>query len=216
MHLFDSDKYTNLLYYISLSSNEIREAISLYRLEFPQERNQVVEWKMKLPAFVDTFYNTLIVHKKVPSQKEFIQNYFVFNKSFFEQLNRSDLESGIKARAARTYPSLVRDIYFNQYISEHLGTKCQVIYNTKLDIEEGIDLMIITRKNNYGICFFTQTQRGFIGRTKKTSRHTKFDNVKYIEMPLDFKGSVKAGEFFLYGEKEFNYLCKTLIDNGKT
>jgi hypothetical protein len=29
-------------------------------------------------------------------------------------------------------------------------------------------------------------------------------------MPMEFKGSVEAGDFFLYGEKEFNELYNTL------
>ena len=70
---------------------------------------------------------------------------------------------GIRARAFRTYPSLVRDVYFNKYIEERLGMKCRIIYNTRLDIEEGIDLMIVSQKNNYGISFFTDTNRAFTG-----------------------------------------------------
>ena len=36
------------------------------------------------------------------------------------------------------------------------------------------------------------------------------ENVKYVEMPMEFKGSVEAGDFFLYGEKEYNELYNTL------
>ena len=70
--------------------------------------------------------------------------------------------------------------------------------------------MIITKKNNYGICFFTKTRRAFDGRKVKEHRHTLFDNVKFVEMPMEFRGSVKAGAFFLYGDKEYNELYLTL------
>ena len=210
MHIFELSQFPNLLPQILLTSDVIRETVTKYKLVFPQERNREVEWGMKLPMFVDAFYNYIILNQSIPSQEESFYYYLEYNKHFFKNLNRPDLESGIKARNYRTYPSLVRDVYFNKFIEERIGSKCNVVYNTKLDIEEGIDLMVITRKNNYGICFFTKTKRGFKGRAAKVYRHTLFDNVKYIEMPMEFEGSVKAGDFFLYGEKEFEELYNEL------
>ena len=210
MHTFDISSYPNLLPQIQLTSDGIKQIISDFSLIFYPERNSEVEWRIKLPMFVDAFYNYIVLNQSIPSQEVSYKYYLDFNKSFFEELNRSDLDSGIKARYYRTYPSLVRDVFFNKYIEERIGTKCIVVYNMKLDIEEGIDLMIITKKNNYGICFFTKTKRGYNGRRAKVNRHTLFDNVEYIEMPMDFKGSVKAGDFFLYGEKEYNKLYNIL------
>lgn len=214
MHTFDIQNYPNLLPSISLTSSEIKDAISNYSLVFSKEKNQEVEWGIKLPMFVDAFYNYIVTKHQIPSQEDYFEYYLDFNKDFFSNLNRPDLHSGIKARAFRTYPSLVRDVYFNKLIFERLGNKCQIIYNTQLDIEEGIDLMIVTTKNNYGICFYTQTRRGFQGRAAKVFRHTTFDNVKYVEMPLEFNGSVHAGAFFLYGEKEYFELFNLLSKNG--
>ena len=210
MHTFATHFYPNLLPEIHLTSDEIRGAISKYRLSFLQERNMAVEWGMELPMFVDAFYNYIVSRQSIPNQDESYRHYLDFNKTVFETLKRPDLESGIKARYYRTYPSLVRDVHFNKYIEERLGSRCQVIYNTKLDIEEGIDLMIVTRKNNYGICFFTNTRRAYTGREAKTNRHVPFDNVKYVEMPVNFQSSVRAGSFFLYGENEYNNLYDTL------
>ncbi len=214
MHTFNSSNYPNLLPNISLTSAEIKEAVTNYSLTFSQERNKEVEWGIKLPMFVDAFYDYIVTKEEIPTQEAFFEYYLEFNKPFFDNLNRPDLESGIRARAYRTYPSLVRDVYFNKYIEERLGSQCQIIYNTQLDIEEGIDLMIITRGNNYGICFFTQTRRAYQGRAAKTHRHTLFDNVKYVEMPVAFQGSVKAGDFFLYGEKEYNELYALLSESN--
>ena len=210
MHIYKQTDYTNLLQKIALSSEEIKSIVSEYTLTFSRERNQEVEWGMKLPMFVDAFYDFVLRKNTIPNQQESFAHYLEFNREFFNNLNRPDLNSGIKARAFRTYPSLIRDIYFNKYIHERLGDKCDVIYNTRLDIEEGIDLMIVTSKGIYGICFFTKTSRAYLGRKAKTNRHLLFENVKYIEMPLDFKGSVKAGDFFLYGEKEYYELYTIL------
>lgn len=210
MHTYESNQYPNLLTAISLSSSEIRVMVSSYKLTFFSERNNEVEWRIKLPMFVDAFYAYIVKNQRIPTQQESFDYYLKYNTDFFQKLNRPDLESGIKARAYRTYPSLIRDIYFNKFIEERLASKCQIIYNTRLDIEEGIDLMIITSKNNYGICFFTNTRRAYTGRKAKEHRHTLFTNVKYVEMPMEFKGSVKAGDFFLYGEKEYYALYNTL------
>lgn len=210
MHIFEISYFPNLLPHIHLTSDDIREAITDYKLTFYKERNQEVEWRIKLPMFVDAFYDFILKRHSVPDQETSFRYYLELNKSFFDNLKRPDLESGIRARAFRTYPSLVRDVYFNKYIDERIGTKCTVLYNTKLDIEEGIDLMIVTNRNNYGVCFFTKTNRAYKGRIAKTTRHTLFDNVKYVEMPMEFKGSVEAGDFFLYGEKEFHELYNTL------
>lgn len=146
MHLYDPKEYPNLLPLISLTSKEIRQTIIPYKLEFSQERNREVEWGIKLPMFVVAFYDYVIIEQRIPNQKDFFDYYLSYNKDFFQNLNRSDLMSGIMARAFRTYPSLIRDVYFNKFIEEKIGTKCKVIYNTRLDIEEGIDLMIITKK----------------------------------------------------------------------
>lgn len=210
MHTYESNQYPNLLTAISLSSSEIRVMVSSYKLTFFSERNNEVEWRIKLPMFVDAFYAYIVKNQRIPTQQESFDYYLKYNTDFFQKLNRPDLESGIKARAFRTYPSLIRDIYFNKFIEERLASKCQIIYNTRLDIEEGINLMIITSKNNYGICFFTNTRRAYTGRKAKEHRHTLFTNVKYVEMPMEFKGSVKAGDFFLYGEKEYYALYNTL------
>lgn len=215
MHTFDITAYPNLLPQIQLSSAEIRSAISKYKVIFSQERNPKVEWGVKLPMFVEAFYDFLVKRQSVPEQEAFYQYYLEFNKPFFDSLNRPDLESGIKSRAYRAYPSLVRDICFNKYIDERIGTKCQVVYNTKLDIEEGVDLMIVTNRNNYGICFFTKTKRAEQGRKAKENRHTLFDNVRYVEMPLKFKGKGKKDAIFLYGEKEYAELYQKLKNLAK-
>lgn len=210
MKNYNPNNYPSLLPQIGLTSDQIRSAVSDYSLVFSKEHNREVEWGMRLPMFVDAFYDFIIKKAKVPTQEESYQYYLEFNADFFRSLNRPDLMSGILARSYRTYPSLIRDVYFNKYIEEQLGTRCSVVYNIDLDVQEGIDLMLSTRRGNYAICFFTQTRRAYQGRAAKVFRHTNFDNVQYVEMPVEFQGSVKAGDFFLYGEKEYKELINLL------
>jgi hypothetical protein len=49
--------------------------------------------------------------------------------------------------------------------------------------------------------FFTNADRAFTGRKAKVHRHTPFNNAKYVELPIDFNGSVVAGDFFLCGDE---------------
>jgi len=56
--------------------------------------------------------------------------------------------------------------------------KCHIINNTRLDIVEGIDLMIVIQRNSYGICFSTDTDRAFTGRKAKVHKHTSVNNVR--------------------------------------
>lgn len=207
---FNPLDFPDLLQDISLSSVNIFDMIKDYKLNFVQLRDSRVEWKIAFPMFVDAFYKYVIKYKKIPVQREFFNYYQFCNKKYFRAKNYNDrIMEALKARAYRTYPSLVRDLYFNKLVKEKLDN-IFAIYNTKLDIEEGIDLMIICDGIYYAINLFTNTSRAHFGRTKKRDRHTKFSNVKYIELPVDFKGSLKCGNFYLYGDNEFQILKNNL------
>lgn len=210
MKILNVANYPNLLEQIPLSSQQILDMVSNYSLSFLRVRNHEVEWGIRFPMFVESFYHTICTEAKVPNQQEAFDEYLNYNRDFFEKLNRPDLMTALKARYFRVYPSLVRDVYFNKYIYERLSDKCEIIYNISLDVEEGIDLLIFTQKAKYGMCFFIETKRGNFGRVVKQYRHTPFDDVQYVEMPMAFEGSVKAGDFFLYGEREYNEMINLL------
>jgi len=115
----------------------------------------------------------------------------------------------LKASIYRTYPSLVRDLHFNLYAKENIR-EALVISNRKLDVEEGIDQLIQFNNVFYGVSFFTDTRRAYTGNGKKISRHSPFEDVKYIEFPVNFEGTVKCGSFFLYGKTELNQITTIL------
>lgn len=213
MKVFDSNEFSNLTSDISLTSTEVFDIIKQYKLNFISARNKTVEWDMYLPMFVPSFYEFILRENNIPTQLEYYQNYLNINNDFFsEQKFNEELMVGIKARLFRTYPSLVRDIHFAKYLSEKF-TYSSIIYNQFLDIKEGIDLMIINNDKNYAINLFTETNRAQQSRQKKTFRHTDYSNVKYIEIPVAFNGSVKCGDFFLYGEREKETILSELKKN---
>ena len=212
MHLYNSEKYPNLLADIPITARDFAMQIKDYKLEFLPDHSEIVEWKMKLPMFVDSFYSLVLSEIRIPSQQEFIEYYLAgLDYSSYPNISFTpEIISGINARGFRAYPSLVRDVVFNKYVEQHL-TDFNVKYNIKLDVEEGIDMLLEDSNGHcWGVCLFTDTKRGYLGRTKKEHRHILFENVNYVEMPVAFKGSLKWGDFFLYEKKELNELKNIL------
>ena len=200
-HIFKLEDYPNHLDYLRLTSSVIREQISDIHLTFSSTRNNQVEWGIRFPMFVYPFYRFIYKHNRIPKQEEFYQFYIDENKSFFDEgAYSSEIMEGLKARVYRTYPSLVRDIYFNKYVQEHI-MGFRTIYNLKLDIEEGIDLMLTNGNVHYGVCLYTNTFRAYVGRNAKQNRHRLFENVRYIEFPMDFKGNLKIVLFSCMAKK---------------
>lgn len=209
-HIYEPTKYPDLLLKINLTSSELINQLKDYKLSFSKVHNAHVEWGMRLPMFAYPFYDYLIKYQHIPNQLEYISYYFEFNKDFFTQHTLDDTtKEGVEARLKRSYPSFVRDVCFNKYVKENIQGYT-ASYNLDLDIKEGIDLMLSDQSNNFGVCLYTKTKRAFVGRAKKQFRHTEFTNVKYIEYPVDFKGSLQVGDFFLYGEKEFHELLNLI------
>ena len=81
MHIYNPQEYPNLLPSISLTSEEIRNLVSTYKLTFSRERNREVEWGIKLPMFVDAFYAYIIEKQTVPNQEESFKFYLQYNKT---------------------------------------------------------------------------------------------------------------------------------------
>jgi len=213
MKTFNPFDYPSILDKVIQTYEEIENQIRNYRLRFIQVRDKDVEWGIRFPEFIPCFYQYLQENNRILSQNEYWEYYLLSNKEFFSDKGfRESTMDGLKARIFITYPSLVRDIHFAKYIKHNL-TEGEVVYNQKLDLEEGPDLLIIREHKYFGFNLYTNTTRGREAREKKKYRHVKFDNVKYIELLVNFKDSVKCGDFFLYGENEYKRIL-TILENG--
>lgn len=73
--LFRPEKYPNLLPKIRLSSQDIIDQISSYKLEFLQIHNNYVEWRLKLPPFISSFYDYILSFESIPKQSEAYRYY---------------------------------------------------------------------------------------------------------------------------------------------
>ena len=103
----------------------------------------------------------------------------------------------------------MRDIHFAKLLIEN-ELQYKVIYNTNLDVNKGIDILIIYNNKNYGVNLYTKTKRAFDGRLKKEKRHALYENIVYIELPVEFDAYKKTGDFYLYSKKEIIQLKKYL------
>jgi hypothetical protein len=203
-------EYPNLLDHLKINSTDVCNIIENYKLSFSQTRNQKVEWGMKFPMFLTPFYKYVYLHNKILTQSEFYDYYISENQTFFAGKNfNEDLIEGLKARLYRTYPSLIRDLHFNLYVKENIP-QAQVVYNRKLDVEEGIDQLLLYNNKLFAVNLYTDTARAHIGREKKVNRHTPFENVQYLELPVNFKGSLVCGPFFLYGQSELTKIVNLI------
>ena len=202
--------YPDLLDKIKLTSANIYETIGSYRLSFSQTRNWSVEWEINFPMFVEAFYGYIIKYSTIPTQQTFFDYYLFFNKAYFDERNFDTIIlDGLKARVFRTYPSLVRDLYFNKYVKENLSD-ANVLYNIMLDVAEGIDLMIEAGNIFHAVNLYTRTSRAGNARNIKQHRHTPFVNVNYVDLPVDFSDNSRCGDFFLYGDSEFVSLKRSI------
>lgn len=193
-----------------LSSALIENQISEYKLTFISVKDKMVEWGMKFPMFVPAFYDFVFRRNLIPDQNSYWEHYLAINSTDSVIRGLTDeLKLGLKARVFRTYPSLVRDIHFVTTVKESASFD-NVIYNMKLDIEKGVDMLIEQGNKLFAVNLYTKTYRAQIGREKKIYRHTSDERFIYLEFPVEFKGSKQCGDFFLYGSKELVQL-KSLI-----
>ncbi|MDP6425965.1 MAG: hypothetical protein QF443_03160 [Dehalococcoidia bacterium] len=211
MRKLNKTDITNELDKYQVTHKDIETQIVNYSLNFLNTLNKRVEWGMSFPIFVPPFYDYLTRNNgTVPQQEEYWNAYFDCNSKWFNEKRLSDdLIHGLKARIYRTYPSLIRDIHFAKYLQTTL-TDIAVIYDMHLDIQEGIDLLLVKNGAYHAINLYTDTRRAYIGRQKKTFRHKNYSNVNYIELPVSFQGSKKVGDFFLYGERELRKISNTI------
>ena len=211
---FNSNNYPNLLPGIRLTSNDICNQIKNYNIPlWGIWLDEVEDNKNGLPMFIRSFYNYILKHQKIPTSKEFYNHYLEYNSEYFKNNNKGIyFMIGLEARCYRLWPSLIRELHFIKYVSENIPLYYDVIYNINLDVKEGIDMMIVDEDKYCGINLYILTKKSKSNKEEKPKRHNPFNNVKYIDHPIDIHGDSKynCGEFKLYNNKSFVKLINKL------
>jgi hypothetical protein len=191
-----------------LSSKEIEDQIKGYKLTFIDVRDERIEWGMRLPMFVDTFDKLVQTNRRIPSQDQFVKRYFEDNSENLRQiLSNERLRTALEARLRRTYPSLVRDLHLNSLLREN---GLQASYNTDVDVTKGVDQIIQYKGKVFHIHSYVGTSWGKFGRKVKNRRH-KFEGL-HIDAILDLRAesTKKVGDFYLYSEKDVDYVIQEM------
>lgn len=213
MPILKPTDYPNIIDHLPFSVDKITTDVQGYDLEFPKDKDHDVEWKIDFPIFVDAFYKFVYTYRRVPAQDEYFDYYLQVNSGYFETkiwegrkvLDTARLMICLRARVYRMYPSLVRDLHFVYYAHENM-IDCNILYNRKLDTQYGIDVLIERNKELFACCLYTDTARANMTRNGKKQRSVSFDNVTYVEMPLDMHTADRCGKFYLYGDEQIEYV----------
>lgn len=214
MKTFKEADYNSIIDHVMLTSGEIEEIVKEFKLSFSSKRHEIVERKLKLPQFIIPFYKELYNHGKILNQLDYVARYHSYYKEYFDVNNFSlDIRLGIDARLMRTYPSLIRDLHFAYFAQEKLEDT-KVIYNTRLDFHEGIDLMIKYNHVYTAFSLYTETERAADARLRKAFRHKDFTNVYYEELPINLNHCASVGNFFLYGNEALQRIKEKIIQNS--
>lgn len=182
-----------------------------HTLKFTKVLDPDVEDKIKFPLFVPAFYRFIYQNNRIPNQDDFYDFYLQYNDVHFKENTYSDyIMSALNSRVRRMFPSLVRDIHFALYVKENLPD-VKVLYNENLDVKEGVDLCLISDDKLIGVNLFTLTTRGIQKKSLKKYRHTPFENITYVDIPMNLDKGYKCGYYSLYREPELN-LIKTFYE----
>ncbi|SDQ27478.1 hypothetical protein [Flagellimonas zhangzhouensis] len=170
-----------------------------------------------IPYFATTFFHFVFTYDRIPNETELMQHYIVLNQisedGQFLQFKAKPLsKNGVENRLLRSYPSLVRDFHFFKLCTESKNFDA-VKYSLKVDIEDGVDLMIQQNEKIFCVSIFTQTPRAKKYKDRKNRvRHDYKNCFKQIEFSVDLssKNIVKVSNFLLLSQTHVALLAKQI------
>lgn len=200
----------NELKEIDINYRQIEKQIEKYDLTFLNKSSREVEEKINFPPFVEKFYDFIKEWERIPKQSEFVEYYLDKN---CDEPSIKDLDEkrtlDLKARLMRSYPSYVRDLHLGKMLESKLEIG-EVVINSNIDIEEGVDILIRYYNREYCICLFVNTDRASYFRKKKLERQNERD-CDYIELPLSSYAHKEVGDFYLYSNNDIINLLDKII-----
>lgn len=191
-----------------LSPREIEDQIREYRLRFIDAVDSQIEWGTRLPMFIDTFNRLLQANGRVPSQDDFVKEYFEENSAALNSLiSDPGQRIGLEARLRRTYPSFVRDVHLASLLRER---GLQVSRSREADVTKGVDHIIQYKGRTFYVHSYVGTRRGKLGRRIKNRRH-EFRGI-HLNLVLDLgaASAKRIGDFYLYSEMHVDSLIRDM------
>ena len=211
MKIYD---FPNELENITLTSEAIENQISKFNFKSARTGtyNEEVENRLRLPTMLIPFYDYVFENQKIPEPELFINKLFAEKYiDWIRQYNNNvDILKGIKYRLWKSYPSFIRDLHFSLLCKENCNHFSKIIYNRKLDVEYGIDILIVYQNLNFAVKLYTSTDNGFKFRQKKDNRHLRIDDVTSVELPINLNSCKSFGDIYLYSKKEMELMMKNI------
>jgi len=174
--------------------------------------------RRRIPSMMEVLFKMVHSEKEIPTQKEFLLTYIssITLPTIHASVSKSspDITLGqvrraIIARAARAYPSLVRDIHLPIRLRE-LGYRA--FYIKKYDIEYGIDIVLNYKNDIYYIHCFVDSYRANFYRKIKDKRHPNTLKGKHLDAPM----VIKRGDsnLYLYPDEAISSIIQHIEDKN--
>lgn len=198
---FDECKFENQLGRISFSYNSVVNKLHLYPPTLPnvEDRDEYAE-NFSLPSIIKVFYEDFVFRGVFPTQSQFLNKVLqMVGNKVTDKLWPKTIR-GLHYRLNRGYLSIVREFCFVILIRDQFP-KLNPIYNIDLDVRGKIDCMIKYNDHFYGLCFMTGTPNGMKALEHK-SPHQQFNNVSYINIPINLDNAPRIENLALYTSKD--------------
>jgi len=205
--------FPNELLLVQFNFKEACEQVGEQILDKDTEENERIE-KEELPKFADLLWSHIFEFQKILTHQEFKVEYFKKNnKEISEKKFNEEEYEGLLGRIYRSYGACVRDCLMSLQFQENLSQfGVDVRFNRTLDIEEGIDILLLHKGKKYGLNLYLDSprSRGF-KKYKDGDRHEHFDDVIIVNLPCPFGGRIVVGkDIWMYGIKDRNIVREAL------
>ena len=200
--------YQNWLDGINLTKSEVEYQISNICYEKKSDRDDNVEHLPGFPVMAKPFYEFVKDNNRIPNQLEFYKRFKDTYQEQTENIIKKYKEPPLIGRvASRTYPSLLRELYI--IISCKECKDFSTLYNVGLDTN-GIDVLTFNNNSYVGNCVYQDTQNARFNLERKKESRWSYDNLQYLEWPLNYFNRKKVGNILLYSDRYIEEKINTI------
>ena len=199
---------SNLLETLPFPATDIERRLGFFKYNPPKIKYAAAErLGNEIPRFVDVFYGLTERLGHIPVFEEFMGAYMRQCDTVYPC--KGEMREGIYARAARAYPSIVRDLHMSLMVRD-AGVFDSVIYDKEVDMYDGIDIEIVQNSQLYGVKLYVDTKNARFYRDAKDYRHTAYKG-KIVDMPLNLSDGDRHGDIYLYAGRHVAKLKEMIV-----
>jgi hypothetical protein len=186
-------------------------------------KNSILE-NRKIPPFSFLYYYLLIKNEKIPTPQEMVNKYIKFfcekdENGYHIKSKYAESElfyfnyKAIAGRVCRAYNSFNRevDLLFQLFKDNEIQAK----YDFKIDILQGMDIVVKFNGEKKGIACYQETKRANDFYTlKHTTRRQDGDNI-IIPLAMNRYNSIHIGDIRVFSKRTYDKLIKEIKGEDK-